>query len=85
VRKWLTRSQLHGLLRRTGFTVAKSYTAFPAGDRGILRWTNSRMLKRAASLLLPGRRVERIQERLGLGQYRIVVGRWDAPAEGAGL
>lgn len=73
VRKWLPRSVLHELLSRNGFCVWRSKTACPAGDRGILRVINSRILDRALSLCVPRSWIRRAKEGLGFGQYRLVV------------
>ena len=78
VRNWLTRGALHGLLQRNGFTLLKSHTVFPAGDRGILRLINSRKLNRAVSRLVRESWLTRAKEALQLGQYRIVVARGGA-------
>jgi 2-polyprenyl-3-methyl-5-hydroxy-6-metoxy-1,4-benzoquinol methylase len=72
-RKWLTRRALFDLVARNGFETVKCYTAFPAGDSGILRVLNSRKI---AKLLFGGEFpawVVRIKEVCGLGQYRIAV------------
>ena len=76
VRKWLTKDALHRLLHRNGFNVLRSYTACPSGDKGILRWVNSRKLNRAVSFLTRGpEHLTLLKERLGLGQYRVAVAR----------
>jgi len=71
---WLSRRELHALLRSAGFAIERSYTIMPAGERGILRIINSRRLNQAF-----GRNSEalcrRLKERAGLGRYRIVIAR----------
>jgi SAM-dependent methyltransferase len=75
VRKWLSRSALFDLLERGGFSLVRSYTVLPAGDRGILRVLNSRRLNLATQTLLPEIWIRRAKELCGLGQYRIAVAR----------
>jgi len=81
VRKWLSRTALRDLLQRNGFALERSYTVFPAGDRGFLRVLNSRKI---AVALFGGeypKWITRCKERLGLGQYRIAVAR--RPSDGS--
>jgi len=74
VSRWLTRSELRALIQLAGFTIERSYTIMPRGNLGVLRLLNSWRLNRAF-----GRRVEmvlrRLKERVGLGQYSVVVAR----------
>jgi ubiquinone/menaquinone biosynthesis C-methylase UbiE len=74
VSHWLTRSELHALVRSAGLTIERCYTIMPRGNRGILRVINSWRLNQAF-----GPRVEvlfrRLKERAGLGQYFVVVAR----------
>jgi 2-polyprenyl-3-methyl-5-hydroxy-6-metoxy-1,4-benzoquinol methylase len=74
VSHWLSRRELHELVRRAGLTLKRSYTIMPRGNMGYLRIINSYRLNRAF-----GPRVEailrRLKESLGLGQYRVVVAR----------
>lgn len=75
VRKWLSRTHLHTLLKRGGFRLLRSYTVMPAGDQGIFRVLNSRKLNRLAQLVVPKVWVRRAKELCGVGQYRIAVAR----------
>jgi 2-polyprenyl-3-methyl-5-hydroxy-6-metoxy-1,4-benzoquinol methylase len=80
VSHWLTRSELHGLMKRAGLVLERSYTIMPRGNKGILRLINARRLNqivgRAGAVVL-----RRLKEQVGLGQYRVVVARKEA-AEG---
>jgi len=76
VAHWLSRPELHELIRGAGLAIEYSSTMIPRGNLGILRWVNSRRLNevcgpQVASLL------RRLKERVGLGQYSIVVARKD--------
>lgn len=72
VSHWLTRGELHGLIKLGRLTLKSSYTIMPRGNMGILRLVNSWRLnqilgRRAAGFL------RRLKERVGLGQYRVIV------------
>ena len=72
VSHWLSRNELHTLIRQAGFTIERSSTIMPRGNLGILRFVNSRRLNevfgpRFASVL------RRLKESVGLGQYSVVV------------
>jgi hypothetical protein len=74
VSHWLTKGELHKLIRQAGLQLERSYTIMPRGNMGILRIVNARRLnqmfgQRGAAAL------RRLKERSGLGQYRIVVAR----------
>jgi 2-polyprenyl-3-methyl-5-hydroxy-6-metoxy-1,4-benzoquinol methylase len=77
VSRWLSRSELHRLVRQAGFTIVQSYTIMPRGNMGFLRVVNSSKLNRALS-----RRgaafFRRLKERSGWGQYRVLVARKEA-------
>jgi hypothetical protein len=73
VRKWLTKNELHELLDRHDLSIVSSRTVLPEGDEGVLRWINSRRLNRPIERFLGERRVAAAKERVGLGQYRVVV------------
>jgi len=75
VRNWLTRGELVGLLERHRLEAGETRTILPAGDTGLLRWVNARRLNRPLEALLSRGRITRVKERLGLGQYRLVVAR----------
>jgi hypothetical protein len=74
VSHWLSRAELHALIRSAGFRIERSFSLMPRGNRGILRLINARRLDRALgprnSALL-----RRLKEQVGLGQYRLVVAR----------
>jgi 2-polyprenyl-3-methyl-5-hydroxy-6-metoxy-1,4-benzoquinol methylase len=77
VSHWLSRGELHTLIKRAGLKIEHSYSIMPRGDAGILRIINSRRLNhmfgpRSAALL------RRLKEHLGLGQYRVLIARKDA-------
>jgi 2-polyprenyl-3-methyl-5-hydroxy-6-metoxy-1,4-benzoquinol methylase len=74
VSHWLSRRELHDLIRPTGLLIDRSYTIMPRGNMGWLRIVNSPRLNeafgpRCAALL------RHAKERVGLGQYRVVVAR----------
>jgi 2-polyprenyl-3-methyl-5-hydroxy-6-metoxy-1,4-benzoquinol methylase len=73
VRQWLTRGELVRLLERHDLKPGETRTILPAGDRGFLRWVNARKLNRPVEALVSARRLVRAKERLGLGQYRLLV------------
>ena len=73
VRKWLTRAQFHSLIERNGFDLKESRTIEPGGDMGVLRLLNARKVHGLTSVLLGRNGWKRILERLGLGQYRVLV------------
>jgi SAM-dependent methyltransferase len=75
VRKWLTKSELHALLKRHSLLPVRSWTVLPGGDMGILRWINAQRLNRPVASVIGEQRLRRAKELLGLGQYRIVVAR----------
>lgn len=72
-RRWLSLREFCDLLRHAGLQVRFSATFFPLGDRGILRWTNSRMLNAAADRVLGRSLVCRLKERAGLGGHLLIV------------
>ncbi len=74
-RNWLTKKQLHALLDSTGFEIVESRWILPGGDRGICRWTESRKALRVLNAMFGERGVTAFKERVGLGQFRIVVAR----------
>jgi len=74
VSHWLSRSELHELVKQAGLALERSFTIMPRGNMGILRIINSYRLDRllgqtGASF------VRRRKEQVGLGQYRVVVAR----------
>ena len=74
VSHWLSRDELHGLIKQAGLVLEQSYTIMPRGNMGMLRVINARRLNeafgpRGAAIL------RRWKEQVGLGQYRVVVAR----------
>jgi len=72
VSHWLTRRELHELVKQAGLTLKLSYTIMPRGNRGVLRVINSRRLnqvlgERGSAVIM------QLKERMGLGQYRVIV------------
>jgi 2-polyprenyl-3-methyl-5-hydroxy-6-metoxy-1,4-benzoquinol methylase len=76
VSHWLSRRELHKLITSAGFKVERSGTIMPRGNRGLLRLINARRVNQAF-----GPRGEATmkawKEKVGLGQYRLVVARKD--------
>lgn len=74
VSHWLSRSELHSLVLAAGLSIEKSYTIMPRGNRGILRIVNSPRLNNA---LPPSMQttLRHLKERLGIGQYRVLIAR----------
>ena len=77
VSHWLSRRELHNLVKSAGFGIERSWTIMPRGDCGILRVVNSHKLNylfgpRYAAFL------QRLKERVGLGQYCVIVARKQA-------
>ena len=72
VSRWLSKKELHEMLQSVGFVIERSCTVIPRGNRGILRIINSPRLNRAfgphGEVLLRD-----LKERVGLGQYRVLV------------
>lgn len=74
VSHWLSKGELHALIAASGFTLERSWTMMPRGNRGILRLINSRRIDAVAGS--GGREaLKSWREKTGLGQYRIVVAR----------
>jgi hypothetical protein len=77
VSHWLSRGELHTLVKRAGLKIERSDTIMPRGNLGILRFVNSWRLNgilspRAAEV------AKRWREQLGFGQYRVLVARKQA-------
>jgi ubiquinone/menaquinone biosynthesis C-methylase UbiE len=74
VSHWLSRRELHDLVRRAGLSIERSYTIMPRGNMGFLRILNSSKLNEAFG---PGcaAMFRRMKESAGLGQYRVVIAR----------
>jgi len=74
VSHWFSRGELHMFVKSAGFTIEKSFTIIPRGNLGILMFINARRLNQAFS---PGMEkvFRRWKERVGLGEYRVLVAR----------
>jgi 2-polyprenyl-3-methyl-5-hydroxy-6-metoxy-1,4-benzoquinol methylase len=74
VSHWLSRGELNSLVLQAGLVIDRSYTIMPRGNMGILRIVNSPRINCAFG---PGieAKLKRAKERLGLGQYSVVVAR----------
>lgn len=76
VSHWLSRDELHDLFRQAGLTLERSYTIMPRGNLGILRLINSGRLNQVLGVR-GAAALRRLKEKMGLGQYRVVVARKD--------
>lgn len=74
VSHWLSRSELHALIRQAGFAIEHSSTIMPRGNLGILRFINSGRLDKAFGPRIAAV-LRRLKEHLGLGQYSVVIAR----------
>src|ERR1700735_447324 len=74
VSHWLSRRELHGLIRQAGLSIESSYTIMPRGNMGLLRIINSSRLNDAFGPRC-GAMFRRLKELTGLGQYRVVIAR----------
>jgi SAM-dependent methyltransferase len=74
VSRWVSRRELHLLIRSAGLTIERSYTIMPRGNVGFLRIVNARRLNRTFGPRLEAI-LRRAKEKLGLGQYRVIVAR----------
>ncbi len=74
VAHWLSRGELHDLIRQAGLTIECSETIMPRGNVGVLRLINSPRLNRLFGS--PAKSFfKRLKEKAGLGQYSVVVAR----------
>jgi len=73
---WLSRHELHRLIDSAGLKIERSYTIMPRGHLGILRLINARRVSEAFGPHLTAV-PRRLKERVGLGQYRVVVAQKD--------
>jgi 2-polyprenyl-3-methyl-5-hydroxy-6-metoxy-1,4-benzoquinol methylase len=71
---WLSRGELHALVKQAGLTLEGSYTIMPRGNAGILRLINARRLNQAFGTR-GAAALRRAKELIGLGQYRVVLAR----------
>jgi 2-polyprenyl-3-methyl-5-hydroxy-6-metoxy-1,4-benzoquinol methylase len=74
ISRWLSREELHRLVSSAGFQLERSYTIMPRGNMGILRFVNARRLNMIVGPHGAGV-LRRWKERVGLGQYRVIVAR----------
>lgn len=74
VSHWLSRRELHDLIRRAGLTIERSYTIMPRGNMGWLRIVNSARLNEAFGPRCAAM-FQSMKESVGLGQYRVVIAR----------
>ncbi len=74
VSHWLSRRELHRLVKQADLTLERSYTIMPRGNLGMLRVVNARRLDRVLGTG-GARLLRRLKEEAGLGQYRVVVAR----------
>jgi len=74
VSHWLSRRELHELIREAGLSIERSYTIMPRGNMGWLRIVNSSRLNEALGPRF-GAMFRRLKESAGLGQYRVVIAR----------
>lgn len=75
IRFWLDRGSFRELLSRHGFRVLRMTSVLPMGHRGILRLVNSPKLNTLMTGVVPGRTLEVIKERIGLGWTWIALAR----------
>jgi 2-polyprenyl-3-methyl-5-hydroxy-6-metoxy-1,4-benzoquinol methylase len=76
VKNWLSRTDLHALIKCSGLRIERSYTIMPRGNVGILRLINSPRLNEIFGQQV-ARALRRMKEQMGLGQYRLVIARKD--------
>lgn len=74
VSRWLSRSELHAFIEDAGFTIERSFSLMPRGNGGMLRLINARRVNRAFGPRSSAA-LRRMKEKVGLGQYRLVVAR----------
>jgi len=71
---WLSRAELHVLIKQAGLTIERSHTIMPRGNLGILRLINSSRLNGVFGPHIAAA-LRRLKEHVGLGQYSLVVAR----------
>jgi hypothetical protein len=74
VSHWLSRREFHALISRSDLNLVSSYTIMPRGNEGILRVINSWRLDGLLGPRAAGT-WRKLKERMGLGQYRVIVAR----------
>jgi 2-polyprenyl-3-methyl-5-hydroxy-6-metoxy-1,4-benzoquinol methylase len=72
VSHWHTGRELEQLIKQAGLKVTRSYTIMPRGNMGILRVINTRRLNQAFGQKCAAM-LKQLKERVGLGQYRVMV------------
>ena len=72
IRRWVSPRELRQLLEKD-FVIRRLTTMLPDGHRGFLRIVNSSALTAVLGLLLPRESIDRMKERLGLGQTIAVI------------
>lgn len=76
IRDRASKKKLHRLLSAHGFRREKSYTWYADGRTdGIFRLINGRQAKRLMHKVLPESWTTRLQESVGLGLFRVILGR----------
>jgi len=80
IARQLSRGQLRKLLLRKRFTVLKSFTIIPHGQRGILRFINSFRLNSLLSAVVPQQNLNALKEKMGLGWQMIFLAQKKADA-----
>lgn len=80
-RRWLNAPELHSMIEQSGLRLLRSYTVLPAGELGILKVINARRLNEPAQKIIPERLITGAKERIGLGQFRVIVAQ--RPAQSA--
>ena len=74
VSHWYPRGELHSLIQTSGLEISESYTIMPRGKLGILRFINAGPVNRAFGPRSAAQ-ARALKEKLGLGQYRLIVAR----------
>jgi SAM-dependent methyltransferase len=74
VSNWLSRRELHALIKSAGFSIEDSCTIMPRGNLGVLRLINARRLNQAFGPRSAAT-LKRLKEQMGFGQYCVVVAR----------
>ena len=73
IKKWLDMKGLKRLLEPY-FTVNRTTSVIPIGERGLLRIINSHKLNKAVAWLISQRRLDALKARLGVGYSIIAIG-----------
>ncbi len=78
IRNRIEKRKLHALIEANGLRILKSFTACPDGTGGFLWFLNAQGINRIVHKVIPERIYTGLKERMGLGQFRVVVARRDA-------